>query len=170
MTSVSQLRRDLAYLKDGDGCWGITAGKGTGSMVSIQCGRKIRRSHPVNNPHLSEESRENEAEYCLFLRDCSWRLESDDEILSSSLSGNEEGGTMLAGLNRIVGQKIVDVRLNLPWMDLTIVFENGIRLKTFTLGETEPAEEFENFDYFVPGFVYAVSASGKLIREEREAG
>jgi hypothetical protein len=159
------LQDELSHLKVGRGCWGVIAGSGTGSMVTLDFGEKVKRARPLHNPTLSDEARNYEGEYGLYLQDCDWRLQTRQKVLASSASSNEAGGVMLTGLGQIVGQRVREVTFDPPSFDLAIDFANEIQLLVFCFGKS--VEEFDHYSFFSPALVYTASSGGELVRASR---
>ncbi len=113
-------------------CWAMTAGRGSGSRFTLDIGAKIKRSIPVQNPHLSPDSQQFTGEFALFVENCAWRLEHNKAILCTSKSANSEGGEMLTNLRLLIGRKIENINLIIPGFDLIVKFENGFMLRTFS--------------------------------------
>ncbi|PQO40134.1 hypothetical protein [Blastopirellula marina] len=152
----------LAFLV-GQPCWGIVGGAGTGSMISLRLGQKIPRDVPLTNDKLSREIRENDAEFeaCLFC--CSWRLVSPAAIVcSGAWSSNEPDGPMLAGLAQLQQQKISEIKLTPETLDLSLTFENGLRLDVFNDYPAESPDhtafwiETPNSRFLITGFRFDV--------------
>jgi len=146
-------------------CWGVTAGEGTGSVIGVDFGKKINRKRPLSNIHLSEEQRNFQGEYDLFV-ECSWRIDSQESVVCGSKDANESYGTMVSGLNRIVGQRIVAVNANLPAYDLELRFDNDLILKIFC-DETNESEDCDNYTFGTPEQNYIVGCRSQLSIEER---
>src|SRR4051812_10034701 len=92
---LAELREVLDNLV-GKACWNIAAGINTGSHVSFDFGKKVRRVKPLKNPRISQELRQYTGEVSLFVT-CSWRLDSEVEVLCGSEDDNSEEGPMLHG-------------------------------------------------------------------------
>ncbi|NGZ87199.1 hypothetical protein [Duganella aceris] len=112
---------------DGEECWGVTGGSGTGSVISLDIGKKTARAKPVRNAHLTELVRCYESAYSLLLY-CPWRMESKSKVLSGSHMSNENDGPMVRGLEFIRGKKIETVTCARPAFDLRIEFEGELSL------------------------------------------
>jgi hypothetical protein len=57
----------------GSKCWSIIGGAGTGSVISLRFGDKVRMKQALRNPHLSMEERIFDGERSLIVY-CDWRL------------------------------------------------------------------------------------------------
>src|SRR5438445_5483659 len=111
-------------------CWSYIAGKGTGSHVSLDFGKKISLSPPVRNERLTDDQRAYHGEKRLFIT-CLWRLDSPTEVVCGASDSNEDGGPMLLSLDQIVGRNIIDARASAPAWDLTLDF-GGLILSVFS--------------------------------------
>lgn len=123
---------DESFLQDlsnltGEECWGVTGGEGTGSMISLDIGKRTVRAKPMRNPHLTELVRCYESAYQLLLY-CPWRIESSSEVFSGSHMSNQNDGPMVRGLEVIRGKTIQTITCSRPAFDLQIQFEGGISL------------------------------------------
>lgn len=139
--------------------WGIVAGAGTGSMVSLQFGDKRLRAKPLKNPCLDALTRNYEAEWSLFIKDAAWRLDSPEEVLCSSKSNNQAGAEMLKGLHQLTGAEVSEVQLFKPGGDLLLAFSNGLKLTLFC--DCTNNEEGDNYSVFTPAFTFTVEPKGK---------
>lgn len=136
-------------------------------MVTINFGVKITREKPLRNPLLPEDVRKHEAEYCLYLENCGWRLETGDQVIGSSVSSNLKGGEMLIALDRILGTKVVRAEVDTPSFDLRLEFSNGLRLLVFCFGASN--ENLDNYTFFTRSAYYVSRFTGKLDRVVRDA-
>lgn len=150
----------------GQPCWGIVAGKGTGSVISLHFGNKIPSPLPINNPHLSNDLQKYEGEMILFIQ-CVWRIDSEVEVICGCWEDNTKDGSMLKGLQNIVEQKVESIELSLPAWDLAIHFSNLITLKIFC-DQTDLSNTADNYNLFLPKIIYTVSPKGKLEQEIRK--
>src|SRR5579863_4372902 len=120
---------DLRRL-EGLHCWGITAGEGTGSHVSLDFGKKVERAKPLRNRHLTEAVRKFTGEFGIFVQGCAWRLDAD-KMICSSKTPNTNDGPMALGLRTLLDQRVVNAATTLPEYDLLIEFSTGTRLCLF---------------------------------------
>lgn len=151
----------------GQVCWGFAAGKGTGSVISLDIGEKVLRESPLKNPHLTAKQRKYKAEFDLFIQ-CAWRLESKTQVICGAWDDNSEGGDMLEGLQRLVGQAINSIKVSKPAFDLAVNFNNGLVLRIFC-EQTNQAEMEDNYSVFLPNTIYVVGNRSQLRRAARIA-
>jgi hypothetical protein len=159
-------RLDLELLKlVSKECWRIVAGKGTGSVVSLQIGDKIPRKRRVDNPALPSDIQNFEGEYIVFV-ECVWRLDAVNEVICGAWNDNSEGGKMLKGLKRLVGQRVTSVTLGRPGFDLEIGFSNDLKLKLFC-DQTNEIDNRDNYMFFTPSEIITISVASKIEVEPR---
>lgn len=147
-------------------CWGVVAGKGTGSVISLNFGNKLPLQQPIKNIHLSEDQQKYEGEIGLFI-ECVWRIDSEVKVICGCWEDNTKDGPMLKGLQNIVGQKVGSIQLCLPAWDLAIHFSNLMVLQIFC-DHTDLSDTVDNYSLFLPEIIYTVSPKGKLREEIRE--
>ena len=111
-------------------CWCVVAGGCTGSAFKLCLGEKIPREKPIPNENLDEQARLNDSEYSLMAY-CAWRLDGPDGPITSWLEPNEPEGSMVMGLDRLVGDCVDRVEVFLPAGDLEVRFTRGKTLKIF---------------------------------------
>ncbi len=143
-------------------CWGYVAGAGVGSIIKIALGKKIKRKVPSKNKHISEEMRNNTAEYSLLIT-CTWRLDSPNSIICSSKNSNKNDGPMVQGLKSILNRTVISVKCFEPAYDLVINFEGNYSLKIFC-DETnsDEGEDFENYSFYTPECVFTIENQSKI--------
>lgn len=151
----------------GKECWGIIAGKGTGSFVNFEIGHKIPRKKVIENPSLGKALRNYEGEYNLSL-ECAWRLDSDKEVICGAWDDNSKGGKMLEGLNLLVGRRITRISLSKPSWDLTVEFSDALTLKIFC-DQTNEKDRNDNYMLFTPAEIITVGHKGRLESEQRDS-
>lgn len=123
-------------------CWGIACGYGTGSRVLFSIGKKIKLDKPIQNEHLSDDMRNYDSEFSLFVKNSAWRLERQSEIICTSNSDNKKNQEMQVGLSMVVGSRIMSAQLIGDFFDLIVAFDNGCVLRTFTSSVEEYGGEY----------------------------
>lgn len=122
------LVRDLLCAMRGEVCWSLVAGPGSGSMISMSLGRRIKRDRPIRNPYLSRIQQEYEGEFKVFIQQAAWKLKYQGNVLCTSNDSNEFGGPMLRGLKRLIGKRVHSVYFMRRTGDFKIIFEKQLSL------------------------------------------
>lgn len=157
---------DELYHLIGKENWGFVAGKGTGSILQLLLGNKIPLNEPNDNTNLSDEVRNSEAEYILYI-ECVWRLDSNNKIICGAWDSNSKNGRMLKGLSSIVGINIVNIEVIEPAFDLIIEFSNSHILKIFC-DQTSGDKYTSNYSLFTKTEILSVGCNSKIEVETRE--
>jgi hypothetical protein len=164
MNSSTDFSNDLKLLH-GLECWGVLAGEGTGSHVTLDFGRKIERARPLRNPTLPDSLRHFKGEFGVFIQNCAWRLETD-RIVCSSKTPNDNQGAMVRGLQMLIGQHIVTATAMLPGHDLVIEFSGPHTLRLFCDCFSQE-NDGDNYSLHTVDRVFTVQAGGVLSLESR---
>ena len=159
-----QFLNDLRRLQ-GLQCWGITAGEGTGSRISLDLGEKLERAKPLRNLHLSEAVRKFTGEFRLFVQDCAWRFDAD-KIICSSKTPNANDGPMVLGLHTLIDQRVVNAVTTPSGYDLVVEFSTGAKLRLFC-DCFDDVSDGNNYSFHTPDRVFVVKAGGILTSESR---
>lgn len=125
-----QVKTDFFSFLNDQTCWGIVAGEGTGSVVELLIGEKIKRERPLDNPIVDSAVREYDPEISIFIQ-CAWRLANKEKVICSCLSSNQNDGPMLSGLRRLKDNRISSTVLNVESMDLSIRFADDLVFSIF---------------------------------------
>jgi hypothetical protein len=147
-------------------CWSIVAGKGAGSVINIGFGGKIKRDKPLSNPALGEQDKLFEAEFSLLVY-CAWRLSNDVSIICSWRDDNSPNGPMLKGLSILQNKKVVGVSLDMDMLDLTLIFEDGLRLDIFC-DQTNTDESDQNYIFYTSQMIFTAGIPNNLSADERK--
>lgn len=147
----------------GTPCWSIIAGVGTWPTLLIHFGGKVPLKRSFKHYYMTEEERFFGGEYRLFIH-CSWRIESNSEVVTSSQDSLENNA--LEKLSLLRDMKVVDIFLAKPSYDLTVFFSNGYILKVFC-DLTNVIEDYDNWSIFISDFVYTVGAKSILKKNLR---
>lgn len=164
-SSVSQ---NIAIKLDhllGKKCWRVSAGPGTGSMFSLDFGRKICCSKPLNNPKLTHDQNHNEGQMCIFVEFAAWRLDRLNKVLCSSTTDNRKDGPMVRNLNKLVGKVVAKVIVLTLAQDLELHFTNGYVLRLFC-DQANEIEDHDNYSMKLDNTWYVVKSWGKIKQEE----
>jgi hypothetical protein len=148
----------------GKKCWAVIAGPGTGSVVDLYFGEKIRRVRPLTNSALSAEERLFEGEQSLVVYSA-WRIESDSEIISTSQNVGASGIDLRQILS-LIGEVVVRVEFVSSFYDLQVAFSNGLKLRVFCDLSTGNEEE-SNYVMFNKSSSIAITPAGRMVVESR---
>lgn len=141
-------------------CWSIIAGKGTGSIISLNIGNRIPLDKISSNNKIPDIARRYTGEYGIFI-ECAWRLDNINEVICGSQSSNEDNGPMLTGLQQLVPSHISDIQLYEPAKDLKIIFDNEYQLNIFC-DNTNPEDYEDNYSLFTPDITFLVMSLGRI--------
>ena len=147
-------------------CWSVIAGNGSGSVICLDFGRKLPRIKPLKNPTLTEEQRNYEGEYSLYI-ECAWRLQTKKQVLCSSTSSNMTGQDMLNGLSQLIGGQVVKVAVRALGGDLTIHFDNGLILLVFA-DQGNEADDIDNYTYYSTEWVITNGSRSHISKQSRK--
>jgi hypothetical protein len=164
MDSSADFLTDLKMLP-GLECWGVLAGEGTGSHVTLHFGRKIERARPLRNPTLPDSLRHFKGEFGVFIQNCAWRLDARS-IVCSSKTPNDNDGAMVRGLHMLIGQHVVTATAMLPGHDLIIEFSGAHTLRLFC-DCFDQEKDGDNYSLHSLARVFTVNAGGALSLESR---
>src|SRR5262245_39061817 len=81
----------------GKACWSVKAGKNTGSVLSMEFGRKIKLKRPLKNRSLTAEARLYRGEMKLFI-ECAWRLDGETGVVCGLNDAARFSDWMLNGI------------------------------------------------------------------------
>lgn len=96
---------------------------------------------------------------------CSWRLDSESVVICGAGNSQRKGGPVQRGLNALVGERIVAVRLDPPGKDLTLTFSNGWTLSLFCTRVNE-MDMLDNYSLETDEGALIVGNCG-VVREEK---
>lgn len=153
-SSWSRLREAVQSLV-GMPCWAVVGGPGTGTVISLDFGAKIRRSRKLKNPFLGRLVRTYSSEISVFVAEATWRVEMPDRVLCTSTSSNHSGGKRNRSLKKLVGQRVEKATIHQPSGDLFVEFDNGCVLRVFC-DQANELDEIDNYTVFTQQKVYTV--------------
>jgi len=166
-TSSESFRTFRTSLQEivGTECWSSIGGMGTGSAFVLDFGDKVRRKSPLTNRHLSEEQRSFQGSIWLHILGCTWRVDTATEVLGAWDVGETRVEDMVALMSGLVGGRVTAANVELPGLDLTLSFDNGMTLRLFC-DQTDLEHEMDNYSICVGGTVYGVETRSKLVIEQ----
>ena len=141
-------------------CWGVAAGSGTGSQVSLHFGRKLRRARELRNPTLETDLRLYQGEVILFI-ECRWSLASHSKLLIDSETFEGPDDRMVRELRRLVGAVVDQISISLPPSTLSIHFGNGDRLSVEAVRQ-RGEDRHDNYSLLVPDRSYIIGPDLRL--------
>jgi hypothetical protein len=163
----SELKAAFDLLK-GKPCWSVLAGAGTGSTVHLELGAAVPRRVPLRErPGITPEQARYEGAFDLFI-ECAWRLERAHDVLCGSNDDDRNDGPMVSGLGALVGKRVATVEVDAPVPDLSIRFDDQLRLKIFC-DQTNLRTHVDNYSLRVGDTIYAVGPGGGVVIEKRTA-
>lgn len=152
-TTIEQFLKELKGLE----CWACIAGKGSGSMVNMYFGDKKKRSLPIDNPHLTEDERNYEGEYGLFIQFAPWRILHNSQLF---LCWNLPEEVISEKIKAISGCAIRDCKICPITQDLELYFSNQYILSIFCdqIGTNDP---YGNYTLYGP--TGSISVNSKFV-------
>ena len=144
-------------------CWKVILGEGTGSVVNLGFGEKIRRIRPSINHTLSLEDRIYEAPLHIYIK-CAWRLTKQNQIISSWRDCANIERLRSELLSEIVNLQLKDFIIRSPARDLSLFFENEVVVDVFC-DHTNSDEAQDNYVVFVPQKTVVVGLKGLITIE-----
>ena len=163
--NTSILKGDLKRIVNLE-CWSAIAGAPSGSRISFKIGAKVKRETPIQNSKLTEEERNYQGEFRLFIECCRWRLRRKFKVICDSSDDNREGKRMLKGLKKIVGKTIRYIRFRNGKKDLKILFDDDYVFATWP--EPDLPKSYEKYTLFTPERWVTVFMEGKIKVEGKE--
>ena len=151
----------------GELCWSMI-GISAGSMFSLDFGDKLKTDFAVNNDKLREDQRHFKGEYSLFVQMTGWRLYQGKNCLCHCNDSNANDGPMVAGLQRLEGQKLLHFESGKSPAELKLIFSDGYRLK---LCDWEGVStEADAYTLFGKGLAVTVRMDGQISVEPSSFG
>jgi hypothetical protein len=163
---MANKRQEFALLESalvslvGERCWSVINGEGSGSLVSTAFGKKLLRKLPLRNASLSDEQRNFEGEFELYV-ECAWRLESKEEVLCTSTSSNHRGGLRDKSLRNLIGRTVTDAVCTYPGGDLAITFDDSLALRIF-VDQANEVDEFCNYTFATKDLLVTNAAKAEI--------
>ena len=122
--SIQEFAKKLVGKK----CTTVTGGLGSGSVVGLGFGEKLRRTKPLKNAKLSEIERNYASELELTIY-CAWRLRSSTEVLCGWRDAGDDRTWTL--LRNVVGRPVESATVQSGALDLAVLFVGGFALDIF---------------------------------------
>ena len=146
--------------------WEPVADPGMGGALSVELRRVFPRAiaphpHPVLNSPL------HRGESSLLIR-CAWRVENEDEVLTSWSDDHSLDGRMLRALRVLDRTTVTAVSVSWPSCDVVLTLSGGVRLSMFCDQVDESEGYNDNYNLVLPRIAYIVGAKSIISVEERE--
>jgi hypothetical protein len=139
-------------------CWAVFAGQGSGSMATLDLGRRIKQLRPIPNRGVPPGWRHFMGEYCVFIEGCSWRLDDRSTIFCG---WGEDEVVIKRKMRRLVGCKVTAAELCNSAFDLLLSFDNRYMVRLFC-DQTAIDETLDNYSIRTPDGWYCVGPRSKL--------
>ena len=141
-------------------CWYVSSGGATAPSFMLIVGDKIPRDRELRNRHHPEDYRQNRGTHELLVW-CSWRLQTNNEVLASSDQETDENSPLLA----LAGGEIAAVEVSSPAWDIRITFNDGRVLVVFCDHVPPAPSASRNWECWLPGH-YVEAGPGTIWRRE----
>jgi hypothetical protein len=164
-TDKTSPTRELEQLLQGvlgKECWSVVPGSGSDCIIGLDFGKRVKHDQPIMNPKLTVEQQHYKGEYGLLIY-CDWALKLGAIELTTWEDMFDELEESEYELNKVVGQRVVEIDVIPPRLDLDIHFDNGLCLEIRCVG-TGDAEERDSahYIYFFPDEAVSVLPGGRL--------
>jgi hypothetical protein len=156
MNKVRQhLTSDILQALINKKCWHVAAGQVFSPAFKLVLGGKVKRSIPLTNTAIDAVYRKYEGETNLMVW-CAWRLHQKRRIITSSEDGVDRSS---ARILKLVGSKVIEVKVDENAWDLVISFDDEHRLYLFC-DRVEPRRE--NCELFLSDRVISAGPGTKI--------
>jgi hypothetical protein len=147
----------------GKACRAVVFGAGTGSVVGLGFGDRLRRVKPLSNPRLREIDRIYSSELELTVY-CTWRLCRESRVICGWRDGFDQPG--IAELEGLDGKKVIDAAVQKETYDLEIEFEGNIKFQIFC-DVTNDHDVNDNYLFANAEEIGAVGVNSKIAQVEK---
>jgi hypothetical protein len=142
----------------GQECTTVTGGAGSGSVIGLGFGDRLRRIKPLRNPTLTEADRKYASEFELTIY-CGWRLRDQSAVLCGWREAGDD--RIWALLRTMRGRRVESVTVQARSQDLCVSFEGALSLDVFC--DITAQNEFEdNYTFADKEIVGAVGVKSVL--------
>ena len=139
-------------------CWAVLVSGGLDNRVTLSFGDQLPRSTPLLADTLTKAQQQFAGAYELSIADCTWRLDSPDEIVTS---WSDDTAARRHWLGYLVGQRITAWEITWPGLDLTLHAANSLTLRLFC-DQTNPDDSSDNYTLHTPQRVFLVGVRSHL--------
>ncbi len=146
----------------GKECWSVVPGSGSNSTIALDFGRHVKLDQPIMNPKLTAEQQYYEGEFSLLIY-CDWALKLGTIEVTTWEDMFDDLEESEYQLNKVVGQRVTEIDVIPPRLDLDIHFDNGLCLEVRCVGTGDADEtDSEHYLYFFQGDAVSVLPGGRL--------
>lgn len=156
---ASEFGKSITGLK-GLKCAGVFGTVGVGSMITLLFGR----THIESIELVGQKADFETSDISLSLEWAAWRIQSTEELLCSSTSENGIGGEMERGASVLKGKAVKNVLLRQGSFDVTLWFDDGIRLSIFC-DQVNRTNGRRNYQLRYHGVVFLIGPFSQLTCE-----
>jgi len=150
----------------GETLWSVRMGEDNSSHFFLDIGRRLERREPLTHRNLTDNQRNFEGEFRLFI-DCSpWRIGKGCERLCDSFDCDINKDLVKSTFEKVLGHFIVSVNYDSQENIMSIDFDNGIFLEW--LIDAQGYKELGNFSFYIYGSTYSIDGECKLSFQSKE--
>ncbi|MEM6283991.1 MAG: hypothetical protein AAF787_17500 [Chloroflexota bacterium] len=165
MSDKYKLFEDVLNTLVGEGCWSVLVSGGLDNGATMSMGNKVERPVPLDSPNLTDEQKTYVGAFELVIADCTWRLDSPNQIVTS---WSDDETVKREYLGYLAGQTVSAWEITWPGLDLTLHFANHLSLRLFC-DQTDPVDSGENYSLLSPDYILNVGIRSALAVSQRPA-
>lgn len=150
----------------GTECWSFLGGPGTGSVLSLGFGKKVRRPRPLRSKHPERVYSRYEPEFCLMLYFCAWRFRHRGAVIGGWTDMDCKPSVEQME-NRILGGRVESVTIAPVTHDLRVAFDQGVTLDVFCNQAQGEQGHDDNYHFFGGQWIGAVGPRSVVSFERR---
>ncbi|MFZ4827238.1 MAG: hypothetical protein ACOYLB_07775 [Phototrophicaceae bacterium] len=139
-------------------CWAVMVNDEFASGLTLYLGDQLARSIPLDVPDLPTSLQLYSGAFELVIADCTWRLDSQDAILTS---WSDPAILQAEALAQIEGINVQYWEITWPGLDLTLHFENALALRLFC-DQTDEMDAGDNYALLSPSHLFHVGTRSHL--------
>ncbi len=145
-------------------CWSVAViSSALETQVTLYIGDKVERKKALTAPSLSEEQRNYHAAFEVTIIDCTWRLDSTDQVVTS---WSDDAETLRKYMAYLKDQPVIGWEITWPGLDLTLHFANTLALRLFC-DQTDPVDGGENYAFRSPEYTFQVGVRSHITATAR---
>ncbi len=144
----------------GTKCWQVSAGGSVGSRFVLDFGKQLEWE-PVENPRVNEMFKDKrKGELTVNVGCAAWRLDGEDEPITSWTDIAGLNGPMVDGLRLLNGCTVTMAQIMRPGLDLILTFDNKLCLRVFCDQFEEP---YDNYNLSHQNTYVSVMARSRIV-------